>query len=190
MGRDIGQAHVPTAKQWAALEAHANATHKLIWALTRYTGARIGAVLQLRVGDIYKDGRKRIPLEWVTYRKETVKGRIKTLVIPVNTQLKQYLKDYIPSANPDAFLFPGKYAGHLSYEAAEDYLARCKKKAKLDHLPIRTHSGRRWCLTMLAANGVSLPVIQTVSGHESIENLRRYIEVSPNQVINALEGIL
>jgi integrase/recombinase XerD len=171
------------------LDKVANNTHRTIWAITRFTAARIGEVLQLRVRDVYSDPKTREPLDEICYRRETRKGKDKNHTVPVSGELAKYLRSYSPPLDRDAFLFGNGRGGHLTYEAARAYLSRSAEKAGLGNKRITTHSGRRSCITALARNGVDLRTIQAVSGHASLNNLQRYIQVDPERKKKALEGI-
>jgi integrase/recombinase XerD len=186
--RTIGQASVLSESEWKKLESVANQKHRLLWAILRYTAARINEALELRVKDVYKDPIRRIPLDEIVFRQETRKGKDKNHTVPICSELRTRLKDYLPSQNPDDYLFPGIQA-RMSYEAALVYLKRASRKVELDDKKIVTHCGRRSCITELARRGTDLRTIQAVSGHASIANLQRYIETDPDRTKNALEKI-
>ena len=187
--RTLGQAATLTRQEWKKLECHANQKHCLIWALLRFTAARINEALQLRVRDVYHDPIRRIPLDSIVYRKETRKGKDKHHCVPVCSELRTYLKNYPVSVNLDDYLFPGSDGQPLSYEAVLKYLQRTAVKAQLDDKRITTHSGRRSAITQLAQQGTDLRTIQAISGHASIANLQRYIDTDPQRTRLALEGI-
>jgi len=173
---------------WKKLESVANQKHRLLWAVLRFTAARINEALELRVMDVYKDSNRKIPLDEVVFRQETRKGKDKNHTVPICSELRLKLKDYTPSSNPEDYLFPG-IDGRLSYEAALVYLKRSAQKVGLDDKKIVTHCGRRSCITELARRGTDLRTIQAVSGHASLSNLQRYIETDPARTKSALEGI-
>ena len=52
--RTIGQASVLSEADWRKLESVANQKHRLLWAILRFTAARITEALELRVKDVYK----------------------------------------------------------------------------------------------------------------------------------------
>jgi len=174
--------------EWKKLESVANQKHRLLWAVLRFTAARINEALELRVMDVYKDSNRKIPLDEVVFRQETRKGKDKNHTVPICSELRLKLKDYTPSSNPEDYLFPG-IDGRLSYEAALVYLKRSAQKVGLDDKKIVTHCGRRSCITELARRGTDLRTIQAVSGHASLSNLQRYIETDPARTKSALEGI-
>ena len=186
--KTIGQASVLSQLDWKKLESVANQKHRMLWAILRFTAARITEALELRVRDVYKDPVRRIPHDEVRYRRETRKGKDKNHTVPICAELRLRLNDYNPSTNLDDYLFPG-INGRLSYEAALSYLKKSAEKVGLDDKKIVTHCGRRSCITALARNGIDLRTIQIVSGHASIANLQRYIETEPDRTKNALEGI-
>lgn len=186
--RTIGQASVLSQSDWKKLESVANQKHRLLWAILRFTAARINEALELRIKDVYKDPDRRVPNDEIAFRRETRKGKDRNHTVPICTELKLKLRDYSPSSNLDDYLFPG-INGRLSYEAALTYLKTSAAKVGLDDKKIVTHCGRRSCITELARNGTDLRTIQAVSGHASIANLQRYIETDPDRTKNALETI-
>ena len=186
--RTIGQASVLSNSEWKKLESVANQKHRLLWAILRFTAARINETLELRVMDVYKDASRRIPLDEIVFRQETRKGKDKNHTVPICSELRLKLKDYTPSLNPQDYLFPG-IDGRLSYEAALVYLKRSAEKVGLDDKKIVTHCGRRSCITELSRLGTDLRTIQSVSGHASLSNLQRYIETDPDRTKTALEAI-
>lgn len=189
MARILGQASVLDKKEWAALDRVSNSTHRTIWAIGRFTAARIGEILQLRVKDVYSDPARRESLDEICYRRETRKGKDKNHTVPICEELAKYLRAYSPKLDRDAYLFPDGRGGHLSYEAVRAYLARAAEKAGLGNKRVTSHSLRRSSITALARNGVDLRTIQAISGHQSLNNLQRYIQVDPERKKKALEGI-
>lgn len=189
MGRILGQASVLSKREWADLDRVSNDTHRTIWALTRFTAARIGEVLQLRVKDVYADPVRRVLLDQICYRRETRKGKDKNHTVPICEELARYLRAYPAPVDRDSYLFPNGHGGHLSYEGARAYLTRAAEKAGLGNKRVVTHSGRRSCITELARKGTDIKTIQAISGHASIANVGRYIESDPARTKKALEGI-
>ena len=54
---------------------------------------------------------------------------------------------------------------------------------------VSTHSFRRTALTQMHNAGISLRHIQEISGHNDLETLQRYLEVSPEQRKQAVSVI-
>ncbi|WP_013322679.1 tyrosine-type recombinase/integrase [Gloeothece verrucosa] len=182
-----GQAASLSNSDWAKLEKHCQSDlHKFIWALLRFTGARVNEVLNLKVSDVYDNNGK--PFDYILYRKETRKGKDKNHSVPVTNALHSYLAAYKPPT--DGYLFPSDRtsSGHLSYEAVRDYLMKCATSAGLSHKAVKTHSGRRSLITNLISNGVDLRTVQAITGHSSIQNVIRYADSNPHRCKLALEG--
>ncbi|PSB20549.1 site-specific integrase [Phormidesmis priestleyi ULC007] len=151
-----------------------NDSHRLIFALCWYTTERPSAILQLQVSDVY--GSARVPLEKMVIAARTRKDK-KTREVPIATALRQELKAY--SAPSEGYLFPGR-AGHLTFSAYDKGLRRVFEKLGLRGFS--TYSTRRGSLTTLSRSGAGIRQIQALSGHASLGNLQRYIEVSDSEV--------
>lgn len=165
-----------------------NKKHRLIFDIARFTGERIGAVLKLRISDIYDDRGK--PRPEITFRAQTRKrsptGERKTRQCPCHDDLMEILEAYDhPSAG---YLFPGEKS-HLSYQAFDAALRRAIRKAGLSHKGFSSHSFRRTVITRLSESGVDLRTIQEITGHKDLKALQRYIEVDPKRVVRAINLI-
>jgi integrase/recombinase XerD len=79
------------------------------------------------------------------------------------------------------WLFPSKRDAtkHFPRRTVDQALrVACKK---IGVLGVSTHSFRRSALTAASSKGVPLRVIQSISGHSSLDVLQRYLSVSDNQ---------
>ncbi|NEO17096.1 site-specific integrase [Moorena sp. SIO3F7] len=54
---------------------------------------------------------------------------------------------------------------------------------------VSTHSFRRTALTQLSNAGIPLRVIQEISGHQTLDELYKYLEVRPDQVRGAISAL-
>lgn len=52
-----------------------------------------------------------------------------------------------------------------------------------------THSFRRTALTQMSDAGIPLRIIQEVSGHRTLDELQKYLEVKPEQVRGAIAAL-
>lgn len=88
--------------------------------------------------------------------------------------------------NPDnPYLFPGvKGKGCLGINRSIVIFEQAFEK--LGIMGASTHSCRRTALTILHRENVVLRVIQAISGHEDLGALQRYLEVSQEQVVSAV----
>ena len=54
---------------------------------------------------------------------------------------------------------------------------------------VSTHSFRRTALTQMSNAGIPLRVIQEISGHRTLDQLYKYLEVRPEQVLGAVASL-
>jgi integrase/recombinase XerD len=151
---------------------------RALFAICLFTGCRVSEALALQTTDI-RGGT-------LTFRKSTTKGKLKTRVVDIQPGLATLLAEYNPI--PGA-LFPGMRGRSLTLTRfmADKILRDACKRAKLEG--VSTHSLRRTALTMMSSAGIPLRVIQEISGHNDLGTLQRYLEVSPEQKLNAVSVI-
>jgi len=150
-----------------------------------YTACRINEACTLRLTDVYN--RKGQVREEIIIRKENTKGKLATRCIPVIEDLRLLLADYYPSPRT-WFLFTGRHGiGHINPDSA----GRILKEAcdRLDIEGVSTHSFRRTALTQMSNACIPLRVIQEVSGHRTLDELQKYLEVTPAQVRGAVSAL-
>ena len=151
-----------------------------------YTGERWGAILRLQVCDLYVDPARRLPHRDITFRKNTRKDK-QTRQCPIARALALRLKTYNPPL--DGYLFPSPdLAGmHLSDRSADAALRRAIQRCGMSGLGYSTHSTRRGLIDRMHQAGTSLKVIQSITGHKSLNVLSGYIDVSDKMRRNAIE---
>lgn len=163
--------------------------HKLIFDILRYTGERIGAVLQLEKLDVYD--RKGNPRKYITFRARTRKAAAglpaKTRQVVVHTSLRDSLKVY-PLPKNSLWLFPSQDnpENHLLRQSVDAVFRRACNKAGLGDEGISSHSFRRSLMTKLSNNGVSARTIQEITGHASLASVQKYIEVDEAAIESAI----
>ncbi|MDG2616982.1 tyrosine-type recombinase/integrase [Thermoleptolyngbya sichuanensis XZ-Cy5] len=164
------------------LTAVANPTHRLIFALCWYTCERPITILRLKVEQVYQDAGARSPFSTLVLPSSSRKDGV-TRECPVSPALRQELRAYTPPLT--GWLFPGAGTdGHLSFSAYYKALARVF--AKLGLRGYSTYSTRRGSITELARAGLNTRVIQQVSGHRSLQNLQRYVEIDKQTTARAI----
>ena len=105
----------------------------------------------------------------------------------MSEDLRDLLTDYNPSS-VQWFLFPGgQGSGHLNPDSA----ARISREAcaLVGIEGASTHSFRRTALTQMSDERIPLRVIQEVSGHRTLDELQKYLEVKPEQVRGAIAAL-
>lgn len=181
-----GQAQVFTPGDLTRIRKQlTNPKHRMIFDVARYTGERIGAVLQLQVSDVYSVTGD--PLDEITFRAQTRKakpgGSRQTRQCPTHQELSALLASYDPPVVGP--LFPGDQ-GCLSYQAFDSAFRRAIDRAGLSHKGFSTHSFRRTVITRLSEAGIDLRTIQAITGHQDLKSLQRYIEIDPRRARRAL----
>ncbi|MHC5822103.1 MAG: tyrosine-type recombinase/integrase, partial [Nostoc sp.] len=144
-------------------------------------------LVKLKVEDVYLD---RKPREYITFRARTRKaspdGKRKTRQVPVHPVLAQCLPTYQPEIN-SVYLFSDRSGDKpITLRWADMILRAAVEKAGLTAKGISTHSTRRTFITTLSKRGVSLTTIQKATGHTDLKVLSRYIDVTDDDVKNAI----
>lgn len=127
--------------------------------------------------------------EEINIRKAATKGKIATRGIPVNRELRSLLATWQPSAG-QIYLFPGRHSHnfrHITSDSAAVILREACQRVGIEGAS--THSFRRTALTQMSNAGIPLRVIQEISGHRTLSELQKYLEVSDAQVRGAIAAL-
>ncbi len=158
---------------------------RTLFAVCLYTACRINECVTLHTKDVY-DSRKRVRPQ-ILIRKGNTKGKLATRTLPVIEDLKVRLKQYKPPP-PSGYLFPGRHnKGHLHPDSASWILREACKRVGIEG--VSTHSFRRTALTQMSNAGIPLRVIQEISGHRTLDELYKYLEVKQEQVKGAIASL-
>ncbi len=182
-----GQAKILTTEEIDLVfnEALTNDRDRAIFAICLYTACRIKECVTLRTTDVYY--RQGIVRPEIVFRKGNTKGKLATRCIPVIEDLRLMLLNYYPSPRT-WFYFPGLgKKGHLNSDSAGRILRKACNKVGVQG--VSTHSFRRTALTLMSNEGIPLRIIQEISGHRSLEELQKYLEVKPDQVRGAVSAL-
>jgi integrase/recombinase XerD len=181
-----GKAAALTAEQFAALLAAApSARYRLLWAVQRYTAARISEALALRWADVAG--------QQVTYRKATTKTKT-TRQVPQAEALQQAMEAYRQAwaaehghqPAPSEALFPaaGSTTSPQSRQAADKALRKACAALGLEGVSL--HSFRRTAAQQAVSSGAPLHVVQALTGHKSLGSLGEYLQASQAEVLAAI----
>ena len=161
-----------------------NARDKTLFGVCFYTGCRIAEACSIRTEDIYGSGGVRSRL---TLRKGNTKGKRSTRSIPVRAELVALLVTHQSGAGK-TYVFPGRWGrGHIHPDSAAAILRGAFEALGIEGAS--THSFRRTALTRMSNLGTPLRVIQEISGHESLAALQEYLEVSDEQLEQAISRL-
>ena len=178
-----GQALVLSQDEANKLIGACSPVMRAVFSFARGTAARINEVLSLRFENV-------TPTHVVLPRR-IVKGKKKTREVPINERLAEEFRSWreqwvgIYGRPPEGsdFLFPGRSGDtkekHLTRWAADKALRKVCDGLTIDGAS--THSWRRTSLSNANDAGISLRVLQDMSGHSSLDVLSRYLQTSDKQ---------
>jgi integrase/recombinase XerD len=161
---------------------------RALFGVCLYTAARIAEACSMLSEDVYTSG-GRVRAS-VNIRKAATKGKLATRTIPVIEDLRSLLAIWQPHAG-ETYLFPGRHRGHHWRHITSDSAARIFREAckRVGIEGASSHSFRRTALTQMSNAGIPLRVIQQVSGHRTLTELQKYLEVSDAQVRGAVASL-
>lgn len=161
--------------------------YRLLWDLAWYTGERWGALVQLKVSDVYlPNGRARDDLIFqAVIRKHRPDGTADNVVIPVHENLKASLEAF--NSGNSLWLFPSRCGTKpITWRNAYGILQRATEKAGMTAKGISTHSTRRSLVNKLRRNGTEKAIIRQITGHRSDRGLDPYFEIEMDEVRGAI----
>ena len=157
--------------------------YKLLLDIAWYTGERWGALVQLKVSDVYdRSGRPKSEIIFpAIIRKHRPDGTAETTQIPVHQILKESLERYKPETDSE-WLFPSRCGTKpICWRNASDILMRASSKAGFEAKGISTHSTRRSMINKLRRSGVAKEIIRTFTGHRDNKGLDPYFEIEMDE---------
>jgi integrase/recombinase XerD len=182
-----GQAKILTEAEIMLLleEGLVSDRDRALFGVCLYSGCRINEACSLLTEDVYSVRNSVRPR--ITFRKANTKGKIGTRSIPIHPELATLLDVYRSKAGI-LYLFPGRHRrGHIHADSASAILKLAFRTVEIEGAS--THSCRRTALTRLSNGGVPLRVIQEISGHRSLGELQKYLEVTEQQIEQAILSI-
>ena len=168
-----------------------NPKHLLFAQFFLFTGERVSAVCQLQVSDCYESLEPLRVRDQIIFRSQTrkrsKKGKAKSREVPLHQVLLQSLEAYSPQGSKWMFPSPRNPDQPVTPSSVDNWFRKAARRAGIDNRGYSLHSFRRTFITGLSAKGIDITVIQKITGHESLQSLRSYIEISPEQVKNAID---
>jgi integrase/recombinase XerD len=182
-----GQALVLTPEQINILfqSGFISARDRALFGICLYTACRIAEACSLMKKDVLDSQGGIKP--YIVFRKPNTKGQLATRSIPVAQNLKKLLLEY-QSSPTNPYLFPGRHNNHCWKHLCPESASRLLKNActRIGLEGVSTHSFRRTALTRMSDTGIPLRVIQEISGHRTLDELQKYLEVKESQVTEAI----
>jgi integrase/recombinase XerD len=172
-----GQARVLTIEQIKTIIEYAREPYRYPIAIAAYTGCRMGEAIALRAENLLDDA-------IVFTRTKTGETRS----VPLHPGLKAILA--AATLPTSGYLFPsngGKSLPHITRQAVDKELRSVCKDLGLDG--VGTHSFRRSVLTTMKDKNIPIKNIAAISGHKSLDELSRYLEVSEGDKERAIASL-
>jgi len=161
--------------------------NKLLVILGVSTGFRVSELLQIRAGQVIKNGEVVADLH---VEASAMKGGRRHRRIRLNRKAREALRAYIERLiglgqwRSDGFLFPGPHGRQMTQEAAWNVVSRAAKRAGI-HGPIGTHSLRKafaeatysFWLDRLSSGERCEPIreVKAALGHRSVATTEAYL---------------
>lgn len=143
-----------------------------------YSGLRISELCQMKLKD-------------VNFTRDVIhvvcgKGK-KDRIIPLNTELKQILENYINhDRNPNSkYLFSSATSGRLSHQYLNQMIHRYAKQAGVNP-KISAHCLRHSFASALVAKGAPITSIQRLLGHTDLKTTNIYMHVDQKDLIRTV----
>lgn len=165
------------------------ANHRCLWAIQRWTAARVGEALSLRWKDL--EG------QHVTFCKANTKTK-ETRQVPQCARLTKEIDAWRSewanaqgrTPKPADFVFPSRMglSAHMTRQAADLSLRKTCKKIGFGDFGISTHSWRRSLATNAVRRGAPVPHVKAVTGHKSYQSFLKYIDTDSNDMLAVIEG--
>ena len=185
-----GQATTITPEQMnTLLMAAPTPEWRFAWQVMRFTGSRVTETLRLSWGAIHSD--RIVFIKSTTKTRTTREPRIgDRLAAEVERYRGHWIKRHGREPRPRDLVFPGRFGlgEPLTRQACDLALRQACQAAGLPS-GMSCHSFRRSLATTMVQSGASLMTVSRFTGHASLEQLRRYVDVSPNDEMSALEAI-
>ena len=183
-----GQAKVLSQEEIAALfnDGFVSARDRALFAICLYAACRVNEACALHKKDAFEAAGK--VRSHIVFRKPTTKGKLATRVVPICEDLRLFLLAYhSPPESPYLFPAANNPGKHIWAESASRILKVACQRVGIEG--VSTHSFRRTSLTQMSDSGIPLRVIQKISGHRSLDQLQRYLDVSDAQVKGAIASL-
>jgi integrase/recombinase XerD len=170
-----GQAAILTNEQIDRVIELCRSPYKFVVAIAAYTGCRMGEALQLKAENLDLATGTIIFTHTKTGKPREIELHPELIAILTSAELPQ-----------DGHLFPSMRgaSGHLSRQSVDAELRDICSELGLRG--VGTHSFRRSLATNLHAKNIPLKVIASITGHESLNELSRYLDVTPEQRRSAI----
>lgn len=169
------------------------ARDRAIFALGRYTGERISAILALRVGDVVQAERI---TDAVTYRRASRKGKTEGRTVKLHPKAKEALKAWVNQMAAGNILtagdplFPSRKGGDALGRVQYHRILKAAVDANELTGKVATHSMRKtFADRVYEALGQDIFRTQKAMGHANINSTVQYLSFREEDIEAAILGI-
>jgi site-specific recombinase XerD len=156
-------------------------------------GARVSELTALRVSDVWQHSQ---PVDILTLRKETVKGKKESYFVPLNETAKAAIFELMAwkemqgeDVSFSAYLFASrKGGGRLSRVQAHRILKKAYDKASLTG-KVTTHSMRKTVANTVYSATADLFVVKEILGHQNLSTTQQYLGVGFSKLQDAMASL-
>lgn len=163
-------------------------SQRLIFEVSLFTGERMGAIVQLKVSNVY-DSRGKVR-DAITFgsstRKSSKHGLATTRQIYIHPALKVHLENYQHLGSGYLFPSPRDIKTHITARAVDDYWRRILTEH--GYYGYSTHSSRRWVINKLRSAGIEIVTIAETMAID-IATVRKYLDEDPVACKNAISTL-
>jgi len=170
------------------------ARDRAIFALGRYTGERISAILKVKVGDIVQAGKL---TDSITYRRANRKGKTESRTVPLHPKAKKALVAWINQLSKgtiltaDDFVFKSRKGVNQPIRRVQ-YHRILKEAVQVNELTgkIATHSLRKlFADHVFEALKKDIFRLQKAMGHKNINSTVQYLSFKEADIEKAIRGM-
>lgn len=165
--------------------------NRAVFALARYTGERISAILKLKVGDVVQAGRL---TDSVIYRRANRKGKTESRTVAIHPNAKQALTVWIDHLSKgtiliaDDYIFKSRKGGNRPISRVQ-YHRILKEAIKPNELTgkIATHSMRKaFADHVYEALDRDIFRLQKAMGHKNVNSTVQYLSFKESDIEKAI----
>ena len=156
---------------------------KAIFLLGLCIGSRVSELCQLKVADVWRNGK---PVNTIIIRPETAKRKkARRVPIDVNPIAQNIISELIAwkwkegeSLDPEAPLFVSQKGGHLTRVQLHRILKNTYEEAGIEPERASTHSMRKTAATWMYEMTKDIKCVQSFLGHSDSETTEQYIDLA------------
>jgi len=170
------------------------ARDRAVFALGRYTGERISAILKLKVGDVVQAGRL---TDQVIYRRANRKGKIEGRTVTLHPKAKRAMTAWINQLAKGTILTAGDYVfrsrkGGNHPIGRVQYHRILKEAVQVNELTgkVATHSWRKtFADHIFESLDRDIFRLQKAMGHKNINSTVQYLSFKEADIEKAIKGM-